>query len=62
MGLDDTTIAQAWRENQAPKASTVTQFVKRHGHFVLASGLRWKILMLQEEIPWAQRVWAQTDS
>lgn len=61
MGLDDTIER---RRGEKIKAKGIYRDPVRssHGHFVKASGLRWLSLMLLVEIPWAQRVWAQTDS
>lgn len=57
MGIDDTIER---RKGKKIKAKGIYRDPVRssHGHFVKVSGLRWLVMMLLVEIPWAQRVWA----
>ena len=57
MGIDDTIER---RKGKKIKAKGIYRDPVRssHGHFVKVSGLRWLVVMLLVEIPWAQRVWA----
>lgn len=57
MGIDDTIER---RKGTKIKARGIYRDPVRssHGHLVKVSGLRWLVMMLLVEIPWAQRVWA----
>lgn len=57
VGIDDTIER---RKGTKIKARGIYRDPVRssHGHFVKVSGLRWLVMMLLVEIPWAQRVWA----
>lgn len=57
IGIDDTIER---RKGKKIKAKGIYRDPVRssHGHFVKVSGLRWLVVMLLVEIPWAQRVWA----
>ncbi|MEH1985206.1 IS701 family transposase [Nostoc sp.] len=57
LGIDDTIER---RKGHKIKARGIYRDPVRssHGHFVKVSGLRWLVMMLLVEIPWAKRVWA----
>lgn len=57
MGIDDTIER---RKGTKIKARGIYRDPVRssHSHFVKVSGLRWLVMMLLVEIPWAHRVWA----
>lgn len=57
MGIDDTIER---RKGNKIKARGIYRDPVRssHSHFVKVSGLRWLVMMLLVEIPWAKKVWA----
>jgi hypothetical protein len=56
VGLDDT-IERRWGAKITARGIYRDPVRSSHGHFVKASGLRWRCVMLLAPIPWAGCVW-----